>query len=175
MLLLIQILEIVAVLNIPLLYCSELNLVHSKLYAVYSEKVLALVAQQIKDEDIEGESKLIPGIVQYQMANLLVTLFYNDFVNGVDAIENLLKTYKIDELRECFRCVGIDLKLLFDTVGIDILADYDCVEGIESVIVEGSLQIEVVYCDEPIIPPTGETVDLDDLISQNNSCTILIT
>jgi hypothetical protein len=167
---------IVAALNIPLLYCSELNQVHSQLYSVYASKVSALLSQQFKDEDINGESNLLPGLVTYQMANILVTLFYSDFIKGENTIEELLKFYKIDELRECFRCIGIDLKLLFDTVGIDILADYGCVEGIESVVVEGSLQIEVVYCSEESTTSssTGESVNLTDLINQNNSCTILI-
>ena len=150
--LLIQIPVTVAALNIPLLYCKELNNIHSQLFALYSEKFLSLIEQQIKDEDIRGESKLIPGTVQYQMANLLVTLFYNDFIKNGESLEYLLKVYKVDELRECFRCVGIDLKLMFDTVGIDILTT------------------PVV----PIIPPTGETVSIADLLSQNNSCQILI-
>lgn len=141
-----------AALNLPLLYCKELNNIHSQLFALYSEKFLALIDQQIKDEDIKGESNLIPGTVQYQMANLFVTLFYNDHIKNGESLEYLLKVYKVDELRECFRCVGIDLKLMFDTVGIDILATPVA----------------------PTIPPTGETVNIADLLSQNNSCQILI-
>jgi len=165
----------VAALNIPLLYCKELNIIHSTLYALYSTKVSALLTQQFKDEDIEGESNLLAGLSQYQMAVLLVTLFYRDFISEKYTLSYLLTFYKITELRECFRCVGIDLKLLLDTVGIDILSsDLGCNEGIESISLENSFQIENAIC-PTVSPSTGTKVDLAQLITKNHSCTILIT
>ena len=83
-----------AALNIPLLYCSELNIVHSKLYALYSTKISALLTQQFKDEDIEGESNLLAGLSQYQMAVLLITSFYRDFISGKYTLSYLLTFYK---------------------------------------------------------------------------------
>jgi hypothetical protein len=172
---LIQTLEIVDAHNIPLLYCSDINEAHSKIYNVYFNKVKSLIDQQIKDEDISGESNLIQGIVQYQMANLLVTMFYKDFTSGDYSLGDLLTFYKVDELRECFRCVGIDLKSLFDAVDIDIVGDFSCTEGIEHITIEKSFQIEVVYCaEESDSPTTGETVNLEELINQNHICEILI-
>jgi len=112
----------VAVLSNPLLNCKKLNNAYAQVYAIYASKIRALIVQQIKDEDIEGTSNLPAGTMQYQQAFLLVIIFYNDVLSGDYTLEYLLEFYKIAELRACFRCIGIDLKLLFDTIGIDILA-----------------------------------------------------
>ena len=176
MLLLIQTLELVAVLINPLLYCKALNIIHSKVYNVYADKVHLLITQQFKDEDIEGLSRLMSGITQYRMAVLLVVLFYRDFISREYSLDMLLEGYKIDELRECFRCVGIDLKLLFATVEIDICPVKTCGKGVESIKVETTLQIEKSNCVEvESTPSTGLTVNINELLAQNNSCTILIT
>lgn len=166
-----------AVINKPLLYCKELNIVHSKVYNVYADKVLSLITQQFKDEDVDGKSRLMPGITQYRMAVLLVTSFYNDFTKGQYSFDKLLGCYKIDELRECFRCVGIDLKLLFESVEIDICPTVKtCGDGIESIAVEGSFQVENSLCGEIEVDSiTGSSVDIDELLLETNSCTLLIS
>lgn len=176
LLVLLQTLVPVAVQNNPLLYCKELNIIHSKVYNIYADKVIDLLTQQFKDEDIEGKSRLMPNIIQYRMAVLLVVLFYRDFTSKQYSFDELIQCYEIDTLRECFRCLGINLKILFKTVGINICPVVkDCGEGIESDIIEGSFQIEHTLCGaEEVIPPTGLVVNIAELLLENDSCTILI-
>lgn len=164
-----------AALNIPLLYCKDLNTVHSKLYSVYSTKIASLLTQQFNDEDIEGESNLLAGLSQYQMAILLVTLFYKDFSSQKYTFSYLLTFYKISELRECFRCVGIDLQLLFTTIGIDLASTrVGKNEGINSISFETTFKIENAIS-PTASTSTGTKVDLTQLIAKNYSSTILIT
>lgn len=165
-----------AVNNNPLLYCKDLNLIHSILFNINSKKILDLINAQFTQEDLEGDSVLVVGVLQYQMANILVLLFYKDFISGEYSFTYLMEFYKVDEIRECLRCLNIDLYNMFLQVGIDItLLITQCSDGVEHINIESTLQIEGLPCNNTNEEePVGEVVDIATLLSQNNSCILLI-
>ena len=161
----------------PLLYCKRLNNVYNTIFELYADQVIALHNQQFKEEDVEGFSKSLSNISQYTMANGIVQLFYRDWISGEYSFAYLKAYYKIDELISCFRCARIDLTRMFELIGININpTGIGCNEGIESVDLEHTFQIEVPICGEQDSPSTGlNKIDLPYLLAQNfNCCTLLI-
>lgn len=156
------------------------NGIYETLFKIYENPYNNLINEQIRLEDLDGESFKHCNAMAYQIAYIYVMLIHRAIKEGIFDLNTVYERYEVAEISHCFSCMNISIEKLFKALKIDFSATQsNNVEGIEHIEIEETFQVEkAVGANNTTntVTTSNSTIDISSLLSNPiNSCNILIS